>query len=140
MALPAFAAGTGPYGSCPGRWSTPPERLSPPERAAAGALYTALMTETCLRLAGASGPVIVEGPFANNAAFLAALAALVPAPVIARPDATGTTDGAALLAFGPQAAAPIEYAPAVAPLAFDLGAYAARWRTAADAALSGARR
>ncbi len=139
MALPAFAAGTGPYGRCVGRWSVPPERLSPGERAAAGALYAALMAETCLKLAGASGPVIVEGPFARNAAFLAALAALVPWPVIARPDATGTTDGAALLAYGPDAAPPIDYAAPVAPLAIDLGDYAAAWRAAADEAFDRAR-
>jgi len=136
MALPAFAAGTGPYGRCVGRWSSPPEKLSPAERAAVGALYAALMAETCLNLAGASGAVIVEGPFARNAAFLAALAALVSAPVIARPDATGTTDGAALLAFGPDAAPPIDYAAPVAPLTIELREYAAGWRAAADGAFA----
>jgi sugar (pentulose or hexulose) kinase len=137
MALPAFATGTGPYGACAGRWSAPPEQLGPAERAAVASLYAALMAETCLNLAGASGPVIVEGPFAKNATFLAALASLVPSPVIARPDATGTTDGAALLAYGPQAA-PVAYAPPVSPLTVDLSAYAAAWRAAADAALADA--
>jgi sugar (pentulose or hexulose) kinase len=136
MALPAFAAGTGPFGRCKGRWSSPPERLSPAERAAAGSLYAALMAETCLGLAGASGPVIVEGPFANNAVFLSALASLVPSPVLARPDATGTTDGAALLAYGPKAAAPVAYGEPVPPLGVDLHEYAAAWRAASDAALA----
>jgi sugar (pentulose or hexulose) kinase len=140
MALPAFAAGTGPFGRCSGRWSVPPEGLSPAERAAVGSLYAALMAETCLGLAGARGAVIVEGPFANNAVFLSALAALVPSPVLARPDATGTTDGAALLAYGPDAAVPIAYGEPVQPLAVDIREYAVTWRAAANDALSRARR
>jgi sugar (pentulose or hexulose) kinase len=118
MALPSFAPGTGPFGHATGRWSMDPARLSPGERAAVASLYAALVTETCLALAGAEGPVLVEGPFARNRTFLAAVAAWVPRPVIARPDATGTTEGAALLAFGPSAR-PV------------LAAYADQWRAIA---------
>jgi hypothetical protein len=53
--------------------------------------------------------------------------------VIARPDATGTTEGAALLAFGgtmpPGAQAE---PPPVEPLDMDLDAYAGMWREAAQ--------
>jgi sugar (pentulose or hexulose) kinase len=132
MALPSFAPGTGPFGHATGRWSMDPARLSPGERAAVASLYAALVTETCLALAGAEGPVLVEGPFARNRTFLAAVAAWVPRPVIARPDATGTTEGAALLAFGPSARpVPAADLPPVAPLANDLAAYADQWRAIA---------
>ena len=134
VALPSFAPGTGPFGDATGRWSIDPARLSPGERAAVASLYAALVTETCLALAGAEGPVLVEGPFARNRTFLAALAARLPRPVFARPDATGTTEGAALLAFGPNVRpSPAPDLPPVAPLAIDLGAYADEWHAAAPA-------
>jgi sugar (pentulose or hexulose) kinase len=133
IALPTFAPGTGPFGRSPGRWSQDPSGLSEGERAAAASAYAALVTETCLSLAGAAGPVVVEGPFARNSTFLAALAQLAPRPVVARPDATGTTDGAALLALGPSARPDLQDRPAVEPLAIDLSAYAATWRERANA-------
>jgi sugar (pentulose or hexulose) kinase len=128
MALPTFAPGTGPFGDAVGHWSADPTRLTPGERAAAASLYAALVTETCLGFAGAEGPVVVEGPLARNATFLGALAQRVPRPVIARSDATGTTDGAALLAIGPDAEL-LERAdpPPIAPLEIDLGAWADEW-------------
>ena len=128
MALPTFAPGTGPFGAGHGRWTSKPTALSRGERAAAASLYAAVVTETCLSLAGAEGKVIVEGPFAKNGTFLAALAQRLPRPVIARPDATGTTDGAALLADGPDARPDLVDPPPVAPLPVDLAAYAAEWR------------
>jgi sugar (pentulose or hexulose) kinase len=128
MAFPTFAPGTGPFGSGQRRWSIDPARLSPGERAAAASLYCALVTETCLALAGADGPVIVEGPFATNQPFLAALAQLVPRPVIARPGATGTTEGAALLADGPNRRVELDDPPPTRPLRVDLSNYAADWR------------
>jgi sugar (pentulose or hexulose) kinase len=139
MALPTFAPGTGPFGARRGGWATrgralpDPWSLPPRARSAAASLYAALVTETCLGLAGAEGPVVVEGPFAKNPLFLAALAQRVPRPVIARPNATGTTDGAALLARGPDVAAKraLVDAPPVAPLALDLAAYSEAWRESA---------
>jgi sugar (pentulose or hexulose) kinase len=135
MALPTFARGTGPFGASDGRWMrkgmalADPSMLATPTRAAAASLYAALVTETCLELAGARGPIIVEGPFARNALFLAALAQRVPRPVIARPDATGTTEGAALLAEGANAK-PEHRAdpPPIPPLNVDLTAYAEEWQ------------
>lgn len=129
MALPAFVAGSGPFGERPGSWSTDPSRLSPGARTAAASLYCALIGETCLRLTGSAGPILIEGPFARNHLFLAALAQLTDRPVAARPDATGTTEGAALLAFGPEAARgePGETSPNPS-LDVDLSRYAATWR------------
>ena len=130
MALPTFAHGTGPFPRRAGRWTEPPERLSPGARAAVASLYAALVAETCLTLAGADGPVIVEGPFARNATFLAALAQLVPRPVTARPDATGTTEGAALLTHGLGARPEFSDPPPIAPLFVDLTLYRSTWRIA----------
>jgi sugar (pentulose or hexulose) kinase len=134
MILPTFAPGTGPFPHAPGRWTIDPARITAGARAAAASLYAALVAETCLALAGADGPVIVEGPFARNTGFLAALARLVPRLVLARPDATGTTDGAALLAMRPDAAGLTIHDPApVTPLPVDLAAYRAAWLKAAAA-------
>jgi len=130
MALPTFARGSGPYPSGAGRWSHDPARLSPGERVAVASLYAALTTETCLALAGADGPVIVEGPFAGNAVFLAALAQRAGRPVIAEPDATGTMQGAALLVGGPDSRPLFVDRPPVPALAIDLSDYAAIWREA----------
>ncbi len=127
MALPTFAPDTGPFGKGRGHWSIDPAGLSPGMRVAAASLYAVLVTETCMALAGADGPAIVEGPFARNRLLLAALAQRIPRPILAVPDATGTVDGSALLAEGPQAAArPKDEAP-VTPLAIDLSAYADTW-------------
>ncbi len=115
MALPTFAPLTGPFGKAQGRWTVDPDGLTPGERAAAASLYAALVTETCLSLAGADGPVIVEGRFAQNRLFLAALAARIPRPLLVEPDATGTLDGALLLAEGPEARLPPKAAPAGRP-------------------------
>ena len=128
MALPTFAPGTGPFGRAEGRWTVDPAGLTPGERAAAASLYAALVAETCLSLAGAQGPVIVEGRFARNPLFLAALAQRIPRPVLAEPDATGTVDGAILLAFGPDAHLAAKDAAPLAPLATDLAAYAEDWQ------------
>ncbi len=131
MALPGFVPGAGPFGHRRGSWSHDPARLSSGERTAAASLYAALIAETSLRLAGAEGPVLIEGPLARSGLFLSALAALVPRPVIGRPDATGTTEGAALLADGPEHARPSAADPLQAvPLGGAFPAYAAAWRAA----------
>lgn len=134
MAVPAFVAGSGPFGWRRGSWSTDPDKLSPGLHSAAASLYCALLAATCLRLTGAAGPVIVEGPFSRNRLFLSALAALTPLPVLARPDATGTTGGAALLAHGPDAAPPgLPDPDPINPLDRDLSGYALEWEERADA-------
>ena len=98
------------------------------ERLAAVNLYLALMTEACLDLIGAKGPVFVEGPFALNRAYLTALAAVTGSDVIALPGSTGTSQGAALLTgIRPPAAA--EKAPLRADLQ-GLRPYRQAWRDA----------
>jgi len=134
MALPAFVAGSGPFGRRRGTWSTDPGTLSPGLRSVAASLYCALVEATCLHLTGAGGPILVEGPFSRNRLFRAALAALTPRPVLARPDATGTTGGAALLAYGPDAASPgLPDPDPVILLEQDLSAYTREWEERASA-------
>jgi sugar (pentulose or hexulose) kinase len=141
MALPTFAPGTGPFAglrdSKGGRWlrggaPIDPAALSADVRAAAASLYLALVTETCLTLAGAAGPIVVEGPLARNALFLSALAARVGRPVLAEPDATGTTQGAALLALMPGAKPLLPIGAPVEALKRDLSDYARQWLAAAE--------
>ncbi|MBT9372725.1 FGGY-family carbohydrate kinase [Rhizobium sp. CSW-27] len=129
MLLPNVADGSGPF---PGRqrmWLNA-DGCDTRLRWAAATLYLSLMSEACLDLVGAAGPVLVEGPFAANGAYLATLAALLAGrghrPVLALSGATGTAHGAALLAGARPVASPAE---PVAPLAAaGLAAYRAAWR------------
>jgi sugar (pentulose or hexulose) kinase len=100
MAFAGFAPGVGPFPAAAGGWSQPVTGLSIGERTAAAALSLALSADECLRLTGAGGPVLVEGPLARNDWFCTALAALSGREVRALPGSTGTTAGAALLALG----------------------------------------
>jgi sugar (pentulose or hexulose) kinase len=97
MALPTFSAGVGPFPNRKGEWTGPPETLSPGERTAAASLYLALMTAESMACADAAGPTIVEGPFASNQIFCAALAAVTGRPVLPSSGGSGTSRGAASL-------------------------------------------
>jgi sugar (pentulose or hexulose) kinase len=100
--------------------------MSPGERMAAIAFYLAMMTDACTAMIGARGPLVVEGPFAANNAYLAMLEAASGRPVMAsRQSATGTAIGAALLCAPKAIAAFAPRRPQIEP-AMDL--YAARWR------------
>ncbi|WP_082475568.1 FGGY-family carbohydrate kinase [Rhizobium sp. Leaf341] len=114
MLLPSVVTGCGPFPSMTAAWIAA-EGASDDERHAAVCLYLALMTQESLQLLGAGGPILVEGPFAQNSHYLAALAAFSGRQVLALEGSTGTSLGAALLAGQtprPSAAAP---APASDP-------------------------
>ncbi|QGA58672.1 FGGY-family carbohydrate kinase [Brucella sp. 2280] len=97
MALPSAVPGCGPYPNSNLRWINA-GTASDEERYVAACIYAALMTETCLHLLGADGPIIVEGPFAANPTYLDALTNLTGRDVEAVTGATGTSLGAGLLA------------------------------------------
>jgi len=99
IVLPSFTEGIGPYPTKTGEWSHDPASLTKQQRTAAASLYLSLVSRTCLDLVGAQGPVIVEGPFADNALYCAALKELIGRPVVAAAG-TGTSIGAALLIAG----------------------------------------
>lgn len=129
MLLPSLPEESGPFPGRRATWTVPREELSEDAAQAVIAFHLAMMTATCLDLIGAEGPVIVEGPFAANRAFLMMLKVATGRPVLAGGSATGTSIGAACLAAG---RAP---EPALVSVAEELpkGAadYAARWRSLA---------
>jgi sugar (pentulose or hexulose) kinase len=131
MLLPSVEPITGPFQGQTFRWTHNAKSLSDGERIAALSFYLAMMTDTCLAMTGARGPIMVEGPFAQNAAYCMMLEAAAGRPVIAQSgSATGTAIGAALLC-----APSIE--PAKAPhrprINAEADIYAALWRELAQA-------
>lgn len=126
MLLPSVQPGCGPYPGRQASWT--PEPPTEGQRMAALAWYLALMTRTCLDLAGAAGPVIVEGPFARNPDYLDMLAVLSPDGVATAASATGTSTGAAMLCL-PDVRAP-ETRPWPRPEGEALAEYAHAWRAA----------
>ncbi|AXI45194.1 carbohydrate kinase [Sulfitobacter sp. SK012] len=128
MLMPAVENLTGPFQGQHMRWigTEPPEGSG--SRAIALSYYLALMTSTCLKLTGASGPSIIEGPFAQNTHFLAMLYTATGRPVFGVKSATGTSVGAAQL-FGNSVtgiAGEITQRPGNTT---ELIKYAAAWRT-----------
>lgn len=126
MLLPSVQPGCGPFPDRSGGWTVSP--ASQGQRMVGLAWYLALMTRTCLDLAGAEGPVIVEGPFAANPDYLDMLAALTPGGVLVTASATGTSVGAAMLCL-PEARPP-QARPWVPAAGEALADYARRWQAA----------
>lgn len=124
MILPSVEPGSGPFPGRPMRWTVEPATEG--ERIFALSLYLALMTETCLSLIGPRGPVIVEGPFARNADYLAMLSALRADGVETASSATGTSVGAVMLCLEKGAAPATE--PVVTGDAGPMRDYAMRWQ------------
>jgi sugar (pentulose or hexulose) kinase len=91
--LPSVLTGHGPFPHRTAAWIND-HAIRPGERRAAISFYLAMMTATCLKLIGADGPIIADGPFARNDLYVRMLAAATGYGVIA---ATGTRAGAALL-------------------------------------------
>jgi sugar (pentulose or hexulose) kinase len=92
MLLPSVVPGSGPFPGRVARWANAPE----PDcdvRHVAVSWYLALMTATCLDLIGAEGPVVVEGPFASNDAYLRMLAAATLRVVHVTGSSSGTAAG-----------------------------------------------
>jgi len=97
MLLPAVVPETGPFAGTKARWQGAEPAVGSGQRSAAVAFYLALVTARCLALIGHRGPVVVEGPFARNQEYLRMLGVAASAAVVAMDNATGTSQGAALL-------------------------------------------
>jgi sugar (pentulose or hexulose) kinase len=127
MAMPSLHPETGPF---PGkRFGWIGREPEGGVRMAAASFYAALMGAECLSLIGAEGPVIVEGSFGGNLAFLRMLATATERVVRGSGQGAGTGLGAALLA-GPlaaKAAPAVEVMPETGPL---WTLYVAAWREA----------
>lgn len=138
MVLPSWPAGSGPFPKRDGVWHGEPKTEG--ERLYAVSLYLALMARVTLDLVGAEGDVVVEGPFAANADFLAMLGSLVGrCPVVSQGQMTGTSFGAACLALGNRSL-PLNGTPSgsVTPDPAHLS-YAARWTEAVEKYQNGGR-
>jgi sugar (pentulose or hexulose) kinase len=100
QALPCFSGQGGPYAAVKGEIRGV---VAGEDRPALATAYSALMSDLMLTRMGAnSGDLIVDGTFAGNAAFCAALAALRPRQELyVANDSAGTARGAALLAHWP---------------------------------------
>ncbi len=97
--LPSVEASTGPFQNSAYQWTVDPWQLSAEERYQVICFYLALMTDTCLSLCHATGPIIVEGPFTQNTLYCAMLRAATGRVVSGNTSgSTGTSIGAALLA------------------------------------------
>ena len=128
LLLPSVEPSTGPFQGRAMRWQGPEPPTGSGTRMVALSFYLALMTETCLRLTGARGPIIVEGPFAANRPFMAMLHCASGRPVLHCRSKTGTSIGAALLTGdSPALDFPIAIAPPSGTTRWR--AYAQEWRT-----------
>ncbi|ALK95442.1 L-fuculose kinase [Massilia sp. WF1] len=132
-ALPCFAATGGPFAGRAGRIAGPAPQDAA-ERYALATLYVVLMTDYCLEMLGAAGPLSVEGSFTANPWFGRLLAALRPQQAVSySDDGSGTTCGAWLLRY--RDGTPPGAGAAVAPLSLaGLEAYRARWLDALNSA------
>lgn len=101
MLLPVAVTDTGPFQGQMSHWTPREPQLGSGSRMVATSYYLALVTKRCLDLIGDKGTVVVEGPFARNSDYCAMLAVASKSPVTNTGSATGTSQGAALLAvFG----------------------------------------
>jgi len=139
--LPATVTGTGPFPDDTAAWTIERSELvrrfgrAACESVIAG--YLAGVTLESLRLTGARGETLVEGPFSGNPDFLHALAAGSGRAVSLSTSSTGTSIGAAMLIEAPVSPPPTP--PAMRTIEPDprlLGAwqrYLAGWRRALGA-------
>jgi sugar (pentulose or hexulose) kinase len=130
MILPGFAPGTGPFANCTGAWINRP--VDPIERAAAIAIYAALVTDAMLELVGTRDLLILEGRFSGCALFAGALASLRPGLVVHSAAADCDVGSGALHLVRPAA---LRRAPLsrVSPIRADLSAYRRAWQSAISA-------
>ena len=127
MLLPAVVQGCGPFADRNSRWLND-DGVSPPQKQVAASFYLALMTATCLELAGAVGDIIVEGPFASNDYFMPMLSTATASRVFGTATATGTALGAALLTAGSTHSSPDYSLSPPSNAAYQ--AYAVTWKNA----------
>ncbi len=123
--LPSVQQGSGPFAAQKAGW-WPAEPTDANLREVALGHYLALMTAECLSMIGATGPVLVEGPFGRNSWFTGMLAAATGRDVLTSASQTGTAIGAALLFDA--APKPVVHAASAQPDT-RLAALADEWRS-----------
>lgn len=131
MLLPSVETSSGPFQGMTHSWTVDETTLSSGERFVATSFYLALMTAECLGLIGSPGPILIEGPFADNDLFCDMLHASTGQRV--EPvSGTGTSIGAALLCCVPQMATPTALTRNTSHCP-KLKAYANLWMRSCDA-------
>ncbi len=131
MLLPAVEPNSGPFRGSQMSWT--PREPNPDTgcREVALSFYLALMTAECLKMVGASGETIVEGPFARNLYYLQMLQVATQRPVVTSDSITGTSVGAAMLFSN--ASIELSHNEVARPSAErQFGLYASRWRNLAS--------
>jgi L-fuculokinase len=127
VAWPCFAAAGGPFQGRVGRLEGT-DGIDRPSRTALASLYCALVADFSLDLLGSCGPIIVEGPFADNPLFGSLLAAFRPTqPVSLSQDRAGTVGGALALAAPDHVSSP-RLTPCQPFMSPRLGPYRSAWR------------
>jgi len=129
MALPTLTPGVGPFPQGTGGWHGP--ALSGAERAAAVALYAALVADAALDRIGSRAALLVEGRFARSLPFVRALAALRSGNSLHIADAGLDLAFGACRMIDPTLSPPAKLTR-IAPLTCDLAAYRAAWRGRAE--------
>ena len=102
MLLPSMVTATGPFPQSKSRWLGRSVESEPEMRCCAVTLYLALMTHECMKLAGAQGPIYIEGPLAQDSQYAEVLAAVSERPLYLSEAVTGTSVGSAMLIAAPQ--------------------------------------
>ncbi|MCV3273360.1 FGGY-family carbohydrate kinase [Roseobacter sinensis] len=131
LLMPAVVPDSGPFQGRQHRWIGSEPEPGTAERTAALSFYLAMMTAECLSLTGHEGPIVVEGPFAANAGYCGMLSVATKCRVLTAGSATGTSQGAAMLALGSTEIPKVEDTSGFAPE--DGGIYtryAETWRQA----------
>jgi sugar (pentulose or hexulose) kinase len=124
MLLPTLAPGTGPFAESIGRWCHEPAQAE--QRAAAVALYLALVVDAMLDLLRSRHIILLEGRFSRIDAFARALATLRPKDrIMVAQTATDVAFGALTLAL-PELQADIKLRT-ILPLGAELDGYKRQW-------------
>ncbi|MEO9169006.1 MAG: FGGY-family carbohydrate kinase [Aestuariivirga sp.] len=124
--LPSVVGACGPFPNHKMKWLNA-DGLSAPQKQIAASYYLAMMTATCLSLIGAAGPIILEGPFSENLAYMQMLSAATGRAVLpSDAKGTGATQGAALLC-NPALSPPVA-THSVRETRAEFLAYAALWQ------------
>ena len=133
VAWPCFTATGGPFQGRIGRIEGA-EGFGGATRTALAILYCALVADVSLDLLGSRGPIVVEGPFADNPLFGALLAAFRPTQLVSLShDRAGTVGGALALVASEQAFSPrlTRCSPLLSP---QLALYRRAWRARVELA------
>jgi len=130
MLMPSVVTGTGPYPAATKKWIVPTleDTVCKADRACIVTLYLALMTNECLLLVGADGPIFIEGPLAGDLVYAQMLSIASKRKVLISRTKTGTSVGAAMLIGEPQKPPDYTEVSVGSALRVKLEKYASLWK------------